>query len=354
MIDVLEFVLPVLCGIVALVTLIPLYPSTHWAVRMWDFPRLQIVCVALVLVVLTLLTSQYSLALVCVLGAAYQCWWIYPYTPFGQTDLVIADRDPVTDVTLIAANVEMTNSDRTRITALIRETKPDVLFLMETDQAWVDALAPVLEGYTVTAEPKDNFYGILFATKLKARSVEIVEITDDDTPSLLAELETDEGDVFRFLGIHPRPPVPGDDTVARDDQLTYAARFGKVESIDLIVMGDFNDVVWSRKSQYFKRVGGFLDPRSGRGFISSFHARYPLLRFPIDHFFVTEGVVVSAFFRGPQIGSDHFPMIAHVRFDRDLAARLNSPERRLEEEKDHEINAMVDTHRKRLDEETGP
>ena len=121
--------------------------------------------------------------------------------------------------------------------------------------------------------------------------------------------------------------------------------------MDLVVMGDFNDVVWSKKSFYFKRVGGYLDPRFGRGFLSSFHAKYPFLRFPIDHFFVTDGVVVSDFRRGPAVGSDHFPMIARIRFDTDLAARLNTPPPAIEEEEDRRIREMVARHRKRL--ETG-
>lgn len=354
MISVLDFVFPFSCGIVALVTILPLFPSPHWAIRMWDFPRLQIVCTAAVLSIFAWISGQHIWLLVLGLCIAYQCWWIYPYTPFGRTEVKIPDRELSTDLTLLAANVEMTNPDRRALSALINDIQPDVIFLMETDQAWVDEISTTLSDYTVTAEPKDNYYGLMFATKLTARSVEVVYITDDDTPSLLAELETEDGRIFRFLGLHPRPPVPGEDTVARDDQLTYAARFGHVEDTDLIVMGDFNDVVWSRKSQYFKRVGGFLDPRLGRGFISSFHAKYPFLRFPIDHFFVTAGVVVSAFFRGPHIGSDHFPMIARVRFDKDLAADLNIAEPKSTEDEDLKFAAMVDRHRKKLDAKTGP
>jgi len=352
--SVLEFVIPFLCGVVALVTILPLYPSPHWAIRMWDFPRFQIVCIAGLLSIFALIVQQYVWLLILVPCIAYQCWWIFPYTPFGRTEVIIADQNQSTDLTLLAANVEMTNPDCSGIKDLINDINPEVIFLMETDQAWVDDLSTTLANYTVTAEPKDNYYGLLFATKLTARSVEVVYITDDDTPSLLAELETKDGSKFRFLGLHPRPPVPGEDTVARDDQLTYAARFGCVEETDLIVMGDFNDVVWSRKSQFFKRVGGFLDPRLGRGFISSFHAKYPFLRFPIDHFFVTAGVVVSAFFRGPHIGSDHFPMIARVRFDQKLAATLNFPEPKTAADDDHKFKAMVDRHRKKLDAKTGP
>lgn len=332
------------------VTLTPLHSSTHWAVRMWEFPRLQIVAISAVTLVAAIVSGQLvaALLLVCVIG--YQSSWIYPYTPFSRAETQIAAKDDVKDITLMAANIEMTNQDRRPILDLIREAEPDVVFLMETDQGWIDDLKPAFENYrTITAEPRDNYYGLMFATKLKARNVEIVYLTEDETPALLAELETETGDVFRFLGLHPRPPVPGETTEARDAQLTYAARFGKVEGMDLVVMGDFNDVVWSRKSEYFKRVGGYLDPRHGRGFVSSFHAKYPFLRFPIDHFFVTEGVVVSEFKRGPYIASDHFPIFGRVRFDKDLAQRLNTPLPKILEETDHQMNDLVERHREILD-----
>ena len=40
---------------------------------------------------------------------------------------------------------------------------------METDQRWVDAMAPVLARYPVVVrEPRDDYYGMLFATRLMA------------------------------------------------------------------------------------------------------------------------------------------------------------------------------------------
>ena len=350
MIEMFRLLIALLTFAVVLTTLVPLHSSPHWAVRMWDFPRLQILCVAALVAVFAVFLGQYLGAAALVVCIAYQWWWIHPYTPFGRPEIEIADVDPNQDITLLSVNIEMTNDNRQAISQVITDTKPDVLFLMETDQSWIDALQPILAGYgTVVSEPKDNYYGMVFATDLNVRSAEIVYLTSDNTPTLLAELETKSGDVFRFLGLHPRPPVPGEDTIARDEQLSYAARFGKVEDMDLVVMGDFNDVVWSRKSHDFKRVGGYLDPRFGRGFISSFHAKYPFMRFPIDHFFVTEGVVVSEFRRGPKVGSDHFPMIARVRFDDALAKRLNAAPEKIAEDEDQRINEMVARHRKRLD-----
>ena len=351
MTGVVSLIVEILALVVIAATALPFWTSPHWAVRMWEFPRLQLLCIALCLLVLLALSGSWLLWTGLLVVSIYQAVRIFPYTALAKPQIEIAEPKPDQDMVLLSANIELGNLAYDKTLDLIRETAPDVLFLMETDQAWVDALTEALPDYqTIESAPQDNFYGMFFASKRPARAVEFVHLTGDGTPTLLAELESKSGAIFRFLGLHPRPPVPGEDTNARDAQLSYAARFGKVEDIDLVVMGDFNDVVWSRKSHNFGRIGGFLDPRKGRGFISSFHARYPFLRFPIDHFFVTEGVVVSEFSRGPNIGSDHFPMIAKVRFDGDLAKRLNSPPPKLAEEEDRLINAMVERHRRLLDE----
>jgi endonuclease/exonuclease/phosphatase (EEP) superfamily protein YafD len=36
------------------------------------------------------------------------------------------------------------------------------------------------------------------------------------------------------------------------------------------------------------------------------------MRFPIDQVYVTDGINLTHFGRGPDIGSDHFPMITTV------------------------------------------
>jgi hypothetical protein len=93
----------------------------------------------------------------------------------------------------------------------------------------------------------------------------------------------------------------------------------------VVVMGDFNEAAWSRTARYFKKVGGYVDPRTGRGMHASWHADHPLARSPIDQVYVTPDVAVADFRIGPHVGSVHFPVITRIRLDRDLASRLNAP-----------------------------
>ncbi len=304
---------------VFVVTLLPLSGSVRWWVRAWEFPRLHIAltagfCVVLVALVPTGFTVALTLGLIAC--AAYQMVRIFPSPRFSATELHITDDAPDSSkIKLIAANVLMENTQKADLIQIIKRENPDVLFLMETDQGWLDALQDCLDQYpTVLTYPLDNYYGLIFATRLTSPRAEVVFLSDDNTPSLRAELIGPDGNGFNFIGLHPRPPVPGNDTIFRDQQIKTAAKMSGNANWPTVCMGDFNDVAWSSTSQRFKRYGGFLEPRVGRGMFPTFHAQYSLLGVPIDQLYLTSGIGLVSFGRLEEFGSDHYPVSAVISF----------------------------------------
>lgn len=199
---------------------------------------------------------------------------------------------------------------------LIARTDPDVILLMETDETRALALQGALRPYpTVVSHPLSNHYGMIFATRLHIHSAKTVFLTDDQTPVLLADLKAPDGRPFHFIGLHPRPPVPGEDTDERDAQIRTAATLTRHSDHPVVVMGDFNDVAWSWSTTRFKHHGRFLDPRTGRGLMCSFDARHPILRFPIGQMYVTRGIRIASYDPCNGIGSDHFPLKARIGID---------------------------------------
>jgi endonuclease/exonuclease/phosphatase (EEP) superfamily protein YafD len=343
-----------LAVLVTFVTLAPLSGTHHWWVRMWDFPRVQIAIVQALLAALAPWFLQgallWTVLAATLAGLVFHLARIRPFTPLHRTEMRFAlPRGDGAEVTLVAANVLMENDRHDLVRALIERTDPDVVLLMETDQVWLEGVRPALAAYpTVIEVPKDDYYGMIFATRLDVLQHEVAFLTPDETPSVWAELRTPSGEVFRFVGLHPEPPVPGVDTDERDAQILFAARFARATDIPLIVMGDFNDAAWSPSSRLFKHYGRYLDPRIGRGLFASFHAKNPLIRCAIDQLFVTEEVAMVDFRLGEKTGSDHFPVVARVRIDPEEARRLNDRPKPMTPEERDEIEARIEEYRTEL------
>jgi hypothetical protein len=54
--------------------------------------------------------------------------------------------------------------------------------------------------------------------------------------------------------------------------------------------------------------------------MSTFPVNFSLLRFPLDHIFLSPEFRLIDFRRGPDIGSDHFPVFLSVSFEPALAS----------------------------------
>lgn len=304
-----------------IVTLLPLTNSVIWWVRMWDFPRLHIAGIALAVLFVNLLFATAAKPLLAaLLGGVflYHAVQIFPYTPLASTEIDMSSAPAqAEEITILSVNVLMENDRYDDLKAIIVREDPDVLLLMETNQPWNEALDETLSRYpTIERHIADDFYGLIFATRLEPVRIELLWPVADDTPAVRAVLRSSNSVEFNFIGLHPRPPVPGNTTQVRDKQIKDAAFMTQSSERPTVVMGDFNDVAWSWTTRRFKRYGNLLEPRVGRGMISSFHADRPLLRFPIDQLFMTENVGLVSFERLEAFGSDHFPMVTTVFFER--------------------------------------
>jgi endonuclease/exonuclease/phosphatase (EEP) superfamily protein YafD len=133
--------------------------------------------------------------------------------------------------------------------------------------------------------------------------------------------------------VHPRPPAPGesDHSLPRDAELlVVGARvrdaLEREGSRPVVVFGDLNDVAWSRTTRLFQKVSRLLDPRKGRGLFPTFHARWPGLRWPLDHVFFSDDFRLVAMRRLDYVGSDHFPVYVCLSHEPPAAAEQEAPE----------------------------
>lgn len=290
----------------------------QWWIRIWDFPRVQILIAMLVTATALWFLDRASrpwapLILLCL--SLWQLYRIYPYTPMAGVEVAKTlpdETDREGCFTVLTLNVLQSNREYQRTADLIRGVDPDIVLLTETDQAWANALAPILAEYSGRVDrPISNTYGMMFATRLPMKNATIQDLAQKDTPSVFATL-TANGREFRVIGLHPHPPRPGQDTEERDAEIVLAARQARELKIPVLAIGDFNDVAWSDTTRLFLDVGSFLDPRIGRGTYATFPADKTWLGWPLDHLFTTEEFLLDDMRVGPAVGSDHRPVIAQL------------------------------------------
>ena len=83
-----------------------------------------------------------------------------------------------------------------------------------------------------------------------------------------------------------------------------------------VVIGDLNTTPWSRLFARLVERTGLCDSRAGFGIQASFPSDMAFLRIPIDHLLASCAVGVRARRIGPQVGSDHLPVIAGLTIPR--------------------------------------
>ncbi|WP_052129542.1 endonuclease/exonuclease/phosphatase family protein [Sphingomonas sp. 35-24ZXX] len=306
-----------LAAIAATGTVLSLLTSYRWYIRMWDFPRVALMLFAILALILAIPVLTGWLRMTIVVAMALVIGWqgfrIYPYTTLAKPEVAKAVINKENCLSAFSFNVLQTNRDYDRTLKLIDRENPDIVLLLETDEGWETALKPVIDRYPHRqSAPLGNLYGLIFLSRLPVEDAEITWLIDTETPSVFATISTHAGARFRFIGLHPRPPQPGENTEKRDAEIAIAARHAKQTDLPVLAMGDFNDVAWSRTSQMFKRIGGYLDPRIGRGLYATFPANLPGLRWPLDHLFMSPDFTLVDMKVLENVGSDHLPVSATV------------------------------------------
>lgn len=317
-------VLGLLPALLAVATLLPLSRNPHWLFRGMEFPRLQLFSLGVLLCAAELAALELAapttwLLLLVTSGCTlYQAWWIAPYTAPWPNEVqdapkVHSDRS----LKILTSNVLQTNRAADKLLALASKHKPDVLVTLESDKWWqahLDTLEAEMP-YAIKC-PLDNLYGMHVYSRLQLEECETLELVQADVPSMHCLLTLRSGDQVRMHFLHPAPPSPTENEASteRDAELVIVAKSVAQASNKqpIIVTGDLNDVAWSPTTRLFRKLSGLLDPRVGRGMFNTYHAKYPFMRWPLDHIFHSDDWTLARLERLPSIGSDHFPFLTEL------------------------------------------
>ena len=297
-----------------------LIPRDEWWFRGADFPRLQILAFGLIAFILMLIWDapwnwvREVILLGLIAAVAYQLKMVLPYTFVWKKQVKTVAKtelQPERQISLIVSNVLTPNTQYHLLLQQIRQHQPDLILTLESDAHWEQALSVLEDDYPYrVAVPLDNLYGMHLYSRLALKDIEVKFILSDEIPSIHATVILRSGQPVQLYCLHPKPPSPTEakDSTLRDAELLIVGDQIKDLDESCIVMGDLNDVAWSRTTRLFQRISGLLDPRVGRHFVNTFHADYPLLRWSLDHVFHSTDFALVQMQRLPHIGSDHFPV----------------------------------------------
>ena len=265
-----------------------------------------------------------------VLNIGYLSFQVYPFTFLAKKQVIrTLNYTPEKCIDLFIGNVYQDNRQAKKYLESIKSLDPALILLVETDAWWTEQAEVFEKTYPYRLlVPLENTYGMLLYSKFELIDASVKFLVEEDIPSVHTCIKLPSGDLIRFHGLHPTPPVPGENpkSTERDKEILKVAKSAKNSKLPVIVAGDLNDVAWSYTTLLFSKISGLLDPRRGRGFFNTFNAKHKLMRFPLDHIFCSNDFTLLDIKRLSNCGSDHFPMYIKLQYEPRAAAIQEEPQ----------------------------
>lgn len=217
---------------------------------------------------------------------------------------------------IISINIFSQNEEFQHLKDYLAKDKSDVIVLQELTPAWQKHVEFIRKEYPYYKEEvRSNNFGIAIYSKIPFTKVSTKNYIDEMHPSILAEIIVD-AKLVSILATHPVPPLPNQARFERRNK-QYELMKQEIDALpneNIILVGDLNSTVYSPN---FKLVQSdkMKDARSGFGLNNSWNAFIPILRTNIDQCWVSKNIKVTNFYRGDDIKSDHFPIVAELKID---------------------------------------
>lgn len=234
-----------------------------WWIRLFDFPRLQLVVTGIAALLICVATSeriwslQSLIILLLMLGLLHQVRRILPFTPLMPKEVKSSDEiDDDRRLSLLISNVLMSNRRAVDLLNLVEQKKPDLVLTLESDEWWQEQLATLEHKYPYSVkQPLDNLYGMHLYSRLELEDATVKYLVDDEIPSIHGWVKLRSGEKVRLHCLHPTPPAPpqNDSSAERDAELLIVAREVSQRNTATVVAGDLNDVACQRQPGCFRK-----------------------------------------------------------------------------------------------------
>ncbi|WP_395019371.1 endonuclease/exonuclease/phosphatase family protein [Dongia sp.] len=292
---------------------------------------LHITLASLPLTLLGLLFRPRWLALLGLLAFAWNIFPLWPYLPFhAPVTAESAGLEAAPKLKVVSANVWYRNDGYAAAIHYLESTNADVIALIEVTPQWLTALQSLYAKYPYRIDCMQSTppcemllmskhpFGRAFAGRIDGRSPVIAwgEISLAGRSITVAathlswplRAETDRGHLIAGGALQPKL---GDAyPLVQSEQAANLAQYLQKLGPDLVLMGDFNSVPWSRTQATLRAATGLENAGPMVPTWPSWQPRW--VRLPIDQI-MTRGALTRLNFKSSYfIGSDHLPVEAEI------------------------------------------
>jgi len=270
---------------------------------------------------------QYALAaIICTMVlTAFQSWKFVPIAmmcalinamyvgPYYRSKAKRSGNSSPVPLRLLQANVLKKNTNYAALLELVSGNQPDLVVLQEITDDWKEPTQLLQADYPfVKSVPLPEGAGMAILSRYAFAEVQVLHFDFSAHVAILVRLNVKEKSIS-VLAMHPTTPITPTKFKNRNLQFREAAKLLKSFEGSKVLVGDLNTTMWSPYFTALIRNSGLRDARMGFGLCTSWPMPLPsFLRLPIDHCLVSDDLEVTRLQIGPNIGSDHRPLIVDL------------------------------------------
>jgi len=279
-----------------------------WPFELFSHFRLQLAAAAALLVPALLAVRARRAAL---LAAALAAVHLLP----GAAWLLADEPAPACAgpaVVVVTANVAFDNTRRQPFLDWLAAHPADVVVVQEVTAPWAKALDAQRDYPYRRIVTRADPYGIAILSRWPFESLAPIDLAGDGVPAFegIAQIR---GRRVHVLGLHTRWPITAALLHARDRALLRAAVLARAQPIPTVMAGDLNLGPDSPAYARLLADSGLRDGVKAGLWRPTWMAGFWPLALRIDYALTSPGLCVEHAEVGPDVGSDHRPVIARLR-----------------------------------------
>ena len=284
------------------------FDEWHRLLELFSHFRLQYLVIAALLTCAFLFLRWPGYIVLGLATIAVNAWHVAAwYLPVAHSP--VAD----SDIRILHANILVSNDSSDRFFMAVTKADPDIVVMQEATPEWLSSLGSLDSIYPYKlVESRNDPFGIALYSKYPFESSVVNAAEPFGFPQIIATAVIDEKRLH-ILSAHPANPVGASNASGRNLQLDGLAELAARTPSPLVVIGDLNITMWAHHYRLFEDKSGLRNARLGFGIKPTWPLFLPFAMIPIDQCLVSDDIEVTDFTTGPNIGSDHLPIVVTLR-----------------------------------------